>query len=577
MSGPPNTEIDVDEIMQRIREEVKKRKLPKPEIFQDPEPVTSKPSPTQDNPSKKSFDDFLWKYGRRYKKIVKAVPILKDIAKRQHAGLVHRFLSSPSIPQQPPPSPFDIHGLPYYINYHGFLVQAKEKEGLKGRIKHFLFNFIRFFAWWQEQINRALYQELIAQKAKIDEGDRWVQELLHQQMSSLKEDLHERDKLVEDLSSRLVLIGQAKDELLRELGDQKNRIDETGERIESLLNQQIGHVEEELNRELTLQKEKLVRMERETPNLLSQGMNTLKLEFTEAYKNLNNMIESTKNELSGLLEVKSVIHQMAEEIRNQKLEILNQQKRLMLLLEEARKRLPKPMGPKQIKNILKEEDHLFDAMYVAFEDRFRGTREEIKERLRVYLPYVKQAKIGEEGSPILDLGCGRGEWVELLKENGYIAKGVDFNRGMVMQCQQFGLDVTESDMIEYLRNQQPDSFAVLTGFHIVEHLSFKTLISLFDETLRVLKSGGMVIFETPNPENLIVGACNFYFDPTHRNPLPPRLLNYLMVSRGFEKTEIIRLHPYEFSQEQQNPSTAVEALISLFNKEQDYSVIAYKG
>src|SRR4030043_2272533 len=170
--------------------------------------------------------------------------------------------------------------------------------------------------------------------------------------------------------------------------------------------------------------------------------------------------------------------------------------------------------------------------------------------------------MGTRNFPILDLGCGRGEWLELLKENGYIAKGVDFNRVMVRQCQELGLDVTESDMIEYLRNQQPNSFGALTGFHILEHLSFKAVISLFDEALRVLKSGGMVIFETPNPENLIVAACNFYFDPTHRNPLPPRLLNFLIVSRGFEKTGIIRLHPYEFSQEQQNPSTAVEALIS---------------
>jgi O-antigen chain-terminating methyltransferase len=147
---------------------------------------------------------------------------------------------------------------------------------------------------------------------------------------------------------------------------------------------------------------------------------------------------------------------------------------------------------------------------------------------------------------------------------------------MVRQCQEFGLDVTESEMIEYLRNQQPNSFGALTGFHILEHLPFKTVISLFDEALRVLKSGGMVIFETPNPENLIVAACNFYFDPTHRNPLPPRLLNFLIESRGFGKTEIIRLHPSEFFREEQKTSPAVEALISLFNMEQDYSVIAYK-
>jgi len=715
MTEPQTPEINVDEIMRKIREEVERRKkLREQEAYQGAEQLVSKSSTTEDNTTKNSFGHFLWKYGRRYKKIINTVPILKDIAKKQHSRLVHKFIHSLPIPQQSPPGPLDINVLPYYINYHGFLVQVKKEEGLKGRIKSFLFKFIRFFAWWQEQINRALYQELMTQKAKIGESDRRVQELHHQQMNGLKKELSERDKMVEDLNHRLVLIGQAKDELSRELGDQrgkigeteshlvgllhkqgdqlrgelaerdkiledlgnrlnlfgqakdelsrelgdqrgkigeteshlvgllgqqsdhlrvalaerdkvledlgnrfslfgqakdelsrelsdqKNKIDATEKWMESLFNQQIdgirgelaerdrvvesfnnrlvqfGRVEEELNQELTIQKEKLDEIEKEAQNLLNQGIDNLKLEFTEVYNNLNATMESVKKELSGLLEVKPAISHMTKEMRDHKLNILDQQRRLALLLEEARKRLPGPIGPKQIKNMLKEEDHLLDGMYVAFEDRFRGTREDIKERLKVYLPYVEQAKIGKRSSPILDLGCGRGEWLELLRENGYIARGVDFNRAMVRQCQDIGLDVIESDMIDHLRNKKPNSFGAVTGFHIVEHLAFKTLISLFDEAFRVLKSGGMVIFETPNPENLIVAACNFYFDPTHRSPLPPKLLNFLIESRGFWKTEIIRLHPLGFFREEQKTSTAVEALIPLLNTEQDYSVIAYK-
>jgi len=663
MIKPSDTEIDVDEIMRKIREEVKRRKkLPEQKTFQEPQPSVSKPSTieepeplisesstTEDNLSKKSFDDFLWKYGRRHKKIIKAVPILKDIAKRQHSRLARQFISSPPITQPPFPSPVDINVLPYYINYHGFLIQVKEQEGLKGRIKSFLFKFIRFFAWWQEQINRALYQELMAQKARMDERDRWVQELLNQQMNSLKNELSERDKMVEDLNNRLVHLSQAKDELYRGLSDQRAKTEEAEGRVEGLLNQQrdhvkgelaerdkvlgefgnrlslfgqardelsrelsnqgvrigeaerrmegllnqqrdrfrgelaerdkvveslnnrlvqFGRVEEELNRDLTIQKKKLDGMEKETQNVLSQGIDNLKMEFTESYKNLKDTIESTRKELSGLLEVKSAISHMTQEMRDHKLEILDQHRRLTLLPEEVKK---------QIKDTFKEEDHLLDAMYVAFEDRFRGTREDIKERSKVYLPYVKQAEIETRRFPILDLGCGRGEWLELLKENGFVAKGIDFNRVMVRQCQEFGLDVTESDMIEYLRNQQPNSFGALTGFHILEHLPFKTVISLFDEALRVLKSGGMVIFETPNPENLIVAACNFYFDPTHRNPLPPRLLDFLIESRGFGKTEIIRLHPHSFFKEEIQVSQEIRELISLFNKEQDYAVISYKA
>jgi len=582
MIDTSNKEIDVDEIMRKIREEVKRRKeLPEQETFQETEQLISKSPTTEDNTIIKSFDHLLWKYGRRYKKIIKTVPILKYFAKKQHSRLAYKFIQSQPVTKQSLPSPLDINVLPYYINYHGFLVQIKKDEGLKGRIKSFLFKFIRFFAWWQEQINRALYQELMSQKAKMEE-------------------LSKRDKMIEDLNNRLILIGQATDELSRELGDQRVKIGEAESHLEGLLNQQrdhlmcelaerdtvveslnnrlvqFGRVEEELHQGLVIQKEKLDEIEKVAQNSLNQRIDNLRVEFTGVHKVLDAAVESVRKELSGLLEVKSDVSYMTKEMRDHKLNILDQQRRLMFLLEEARKRLPGPIGPKQIKNMLKEEDHLLDGMYVNLEYRFRGTREDIKERLKVYLPYVEQAKKGKRDFFILDLGCGRGEWLELLREHGYIARGVDLNGVQVRQCQEIGLDVIEADVIEYLRNQQLNSLGAVTGFHILEHLSFKAIISLFDETLRILKSGGVAIFETPNPENLLVGTCNFYLDPTHRHLLPPQLLKFLLESRGFERTEIKRLHPYEFLVEAQNTSTAIKSLISLFNKEQDYAVIAYK-
>jgi len=123
MVEAPDPEIDVDEIMQKIREEVARRKkLPEQETSRDPEQLVSKSSILEDNSTKKSFD---------------------------HSRLAHEFISSDPVTQQSLPGHLEISILPYYINYHGFLVQAKENEGLKGRIKHFLFKFIRFFALWQ--------------------------------------------------------------------------------------------------------------------------------------------------------------------------------------------------------------------------------------------------------------------------------------------------------------------------------------------------------------------------------------------------------------------------------------------
>lgn len=578
MIEPPNTEINIDEIMRRIKEEVeRRRKLSGQETYQEAKQLISKSSTIGDNTIKKSFDHFLWKYGRRYKRLIKTVPILKDIAKKQHSRLARQFIYSHPLTLQSLPSQLDTNLLPNFLNYHGFLIQVKE-EGLKGRIKSFLFKFIRFFAWWQEQINRALYQELMTQKAKMDERDRGIQELLQQ----------------------LTLFDRVKDELYQELNDQKSKIDEAGKWMKALFDQQVdglkselaernkvieglnnrlvdfNRVEEELSREVTTQKEKLEGIEKQTQNLVTQEINTLKTEFTETNKNFNDAIESMKKELIRLIEVESAINHIIKQMRDHKLHILDQQRRLTLLLEEARKRLPEPISTQQIQNILKEEDHLLDAMYVAFEDRFRGTREDIKERLKVYLPYVKQAKIGKRSSPIVDLGCGRGEWLEILKEEGYVTKGIEINRVMLDGCRERNLDVVEAGAIEYLRSQKANSFGAITGFHLVEHLSLKDLISLFDECLRVLKPKGMIIFETPNPENLIVGAYTFHFDPTHRCLLVPESLNFIAQQRGFVNTNILRLHKYsDFNPIDQ--AAADDFKNKWFYSETDFALIGYKS
>ena len=262
-----------------------------------------------------------------------------------------------------------------------------------------------------------------------------------------------------------------------------------------------------------------------------------------------------------------------KELRYLKSSTLMQERRMTILFEELRKRLPKPLTQKQIKAVIKEEDHLLDALYVSLEDEFRGTREDIKERQKVYLPYVKEI-IERIGGQVVDLGCGRGEWLELLRENNIKAVGIDKNRVMIEQCKEYGLNVIEDDIIEYLRKQKNNTFTVITGFHIVEHLPLKTMINLFDECLRVLKPGGMVIFETPNPENLIVGACNFYIDPTHRNPIPPETLNFLIEKRGFVRGDIklnIRNHP------KYTGNNDINEILYRINIEQDYAIIAYKS
>ncbi|MCL4477966.1 MAG: class I SAM-dependent methyltransferase, partial [Deltaproteobacteria bacterium] len=273
--------------------------------------------------------------------------------------------------------------------------------------------------------------------------------------------------------------------------------------------------------------------------------------------------------------LKTDINNIIQQIRDQKLNILAQQKNLSSLIERLNQETSEMITDNATKSFREEKSHQFDAMYVSFEDRFRGTQADIKERQRVYLPYIHEALKNTDNAQVLDVGCGRGEWLELLKEQNIHAKGIDINRIMVAQAKELGLDVEEADVIEYLKRQKENSLSVITGFHIVEHLPFEILVKLIDESLRVLKTKGMVIFETPNPENLMVGAYSFYTDPTHRNPLPPDTLKFVAEARGFTNVKILRLH--RRNEQTSAVSDPLHELMERMNMEQDYALIGYKG
>lgn len=189
----------------------------------------------------------------------------------------------------------------------------------------------------------------------------------------------------------------------------------------------------------------------------------------------------------------------------------------------------------------RELERELDPLYVAFEEKFRGTRELIRQRVEPYVAVMQDAQVGTRLAPILDIGCGRGDLIDILRENDLIARGVDSNRIFVDLCRARGLDVVEGDALEMLRSLPDASLGAVTGLHIAEHLPFEILISLIDECRRVLCIGGVLLLETPNPENLLVATQFFYMDPTHRNPLPPEALQWFVEARGFERVRIERL------------------------------------
>jgi O-antigen chain-terminating methyltransferase len=145
---------------------------------------------------------------------------------------------------------------------------------------------------------------------------------------------------------------------------------------------------------------------------------------------------------------------------------------------------------------------------------------------------------------VLDLGPGRGEWLALLAEAGVVAAGVS-NAAMVEQLRGRGLDVVLGDAAEHLAAPPERSLDVVTAFHAVEHLDLEALLELLTQACRVRRPGGLLIAETPNPSNLVMGACNFHVDPTRRSPVPPAQLQFLAAASGFSEIGIWELHPKE--------------------------------
>ena len=215
------------------------------------------------------------------------------------------------------------------------------------------------------------------------------------------------------------------------------------------------------------------------------------------------------------------------------------------------------------------DDTLF---YRAFEDKHRGSRELIKTRLQQYLPFLEPLVKLHPLGLALDLGCGRGEWLEVTNEVGLSAHGVDLDPGILAACTERGLLVEQKDALQTLQEQPDASVCVISAFHVVEHIAFDVLQTLVRETLRALVPGGLLILETPNPENLVVGTSNFYLDPTHIRPIPPLLLEFLSEYYGFSRQKILRLQEATDLSKREN----VHLREVLSGVSPDYAIIAQK-
>ncbi len=307
-------------------------------------------------------------------------------------------------------------------------------------------------------------------------------------------------------------------------------------------------------------------------NKLVQTEKENKRQF-QAHQQLKERVDGLANTIS---ELTKTVQQQKQQLQSSGCYVQSLQNTISNLIEQYKEEGGEKGKQKMTEQLQSEQENFLDLMYVAFEDHFRGTTKEIKQQMEVYLPYIKECYQADK--PVLDIGCGRGEWLALLSDNEFDAKGVDLNKVMVSQAQQQGLNAQNIDAVTYMKALPDNSLSAVTGIHLVEHLPFESLIRLLQEALRTLKHGGVAIFETPNPENIFVGSLFFYTDPTHNNPLVPQTMQFILEYIGYQKVEIKRLHTYaEISKAAGKPRDQTDSFKNNhFYNAMDYAVIAYK-
>jgi 2-polyprenyl-3-methyl-5-hydroxy-6-metoxy-1,4-benzoquinol methylase len=183
--------------------------------------------------------------------------------------------------------------------------------------------------------------------------------------------------------------------------------------------------------------------------------------------------------------------------------------------------------------------------HAAFEAQFRGSREEILERQKPYVSYLRKAAqaIGP-GARFLDLGCGRGELLELARGAGLAATGVESDPALVEACRALGLDARAGDLFDTLWAEPEEALAGVTAIQVVEHLSWAGVRTLVDLAYQRIRQGGCLILETINPSSAYA-MRTFYVDPTHRQPVPSEMSHFLLSQAGFRHIEALWLNPVD--------------------------------
>jgi len=267
---------------------------------------------------------------------------------------------------------------------------------------------------------------------------------------------------------------------------------------------------------------------------ITEELNDLRRLTTEQAKKLDEQ-ENLKERISQLEDVSKSLQQYIERIDRQTDAFsASVAKTILEYKTEGGALFEKPelkAGERHTSEVTGDSYTALD--YFKFQNDFRGTRSLIADRQAMYLPYFKNST-----KPVLDLGCGRGEFLRILKEQNIPSFGIDMYPEYVIEGQLNGLDVRQGDGIAFLK-ETDIRFGGIFAAQVIEHISFEDLQILCFTAYEKLESGGHIVLETPNPTCLAMFTSNFYLDPTHTKPIHPLLLAYVLREAGFSEVQTI--------------------------------------
>ncbi len=179
----------------------------------------------------------------------------------------------------------------------------------------------------------------------------------------------------------------------------------------------------------------------------------------------------------------------------------------------------------------------FDLIYYNFEKKFRPYTPHLRRALEGFLPFFQSCK------KVIDLGCGRGEFLELLRNHRITAIGIDGNKYMIKECERKNLTVIQSDVFNYLKNLKDSSIDGFYSDMLIEHLEFSQIIDFLTFLHQKLEKGGVILLTTPNIKSMLVSTYNFYLDPTHKTHIHPDFILFLLKEIGFSEVKGIPFSP----------------------------------